>query len=83
MEGWVEGGVNKGTMTLPALWEKAVPPVFALKPDSSVPPHLYLAHFELRSQHWSSEQVSLSVSNSLLRPLRGAPGILSLSLIHI
>ena len=69
-------GLNEGKMVSvsTSVWEKAVPPVLALKPDNLVTPSMSLAPFLLLSQHWSSEQVSLSESTSCTGPLRGMPG---------
>ena len=38
------GGTNKGTVASAStpVWDKAAPPALALKPDNSVPPHIFL-----------------------------------------
>ena len=66
------GGLNKGTMDSAntSVWEKVAPPALALKPDNSVPPRMSLACFKLLPQHWSSEQMSPSVSKSACRPFK-------------
>ena len=40
------------------------PPALALKPNSSMPPHMSLAPLKQLPQGWSSEQVSLSASKA-------------------
>lgn len=58
--GCVWEGLSQGKV-VPAsvsLWEKAVPPALALKPDSPIPLCMSLAFFKLLTQCWSSEQMS-------------------------
>ena len=68
-------GVNKGTVASAStsVWEEAAPPALAPKPNSSVPPHVSLAPFELLSQCWSSERMNLSVV-SPGGPFKRTPG---------
>ena len=60
----VGGGRRKGTMA-PAhlsVWEKAVPQLLPLMPDTSFPPYIPLVPFKLPPWCWSSEGVSLNKS---------------------
>ena len=65
--------VNGDSEGLP-VWKKAAPsPILALMPDNSVPSHMFVVPFELLSQHWSSEIVTLckSVHRPFMRDCLG------------
>lgn len=73
---WVVWGLNKGTMTMPALLslERAVltfaPSPLALNLVNLVHSHMSLVLFELLTLHWRPEQVSLWANESVLGPYK-------------
>ena len=76
--GFVGRGLCKGVTASvnTSVQEKAVPPAFVLKPDNSVPPHLFLAPFQHFPQQWSSGSVRVRQCASPLREKPRSPGVL-------